>query len=330
MLEKKGLSKHKSPVICFNYQSISWACEPLQSIADVHMRGHKAGGQAGDIMYSLLNLQMFIVTQYIAGKNISIIQKAIQDFFKKRINTNKGALILLYSQCIALKEGLQILDTDRIGNIPTERALLSRPKVWTLVLITSKIYQLIRAYLFRKLDDISPDVVNVSEVIREIGMLRPVLLMGIWFEGLASYEFARETNETEKWMKKGGAVLAKMKHFSEHSLWNFENKMLLLEAEKMRTLRDFDKAESFYERAIQSAHEHKFIHEEAIASELAGLFHYERRNYKKSSAFLMHSVRSYEKWGARAVARRVENFISSSYGPELLQRRPNYDLSGNI
>jgi len=298
------------------------------------MLGHKAGNQAGDFIYSSFNLQMCIITKYIAGQSIDIIQEDIQDFFgemaRKNINANKSALILLYSQCIALKEGPEILDADHVGNIPTERALLSRSKVWPVVLITSKIYQLVRAYLFQKLDDISLDVIHFSEVMCENGLLRPVLLMGIWFEGLASYQFARQTNDTDKWMKKGEAVLAKMKHWSEHSSWNFENKMLLLEAEKMRTTGDFDKTEILYERAIRSAHEHKFIHEEAIASENAGFFHYERRQYQKSSAFLMHSVRCYEKWGARAVARRVENFMVSSYGPGSLQRRPNYDVIGSI
>ena len=77
-------------------------------------------------------------------------------------------------------------------------------------------------------------------------------------------------------MEKGETVLAKMKLLSQHSSWNWENKMLLLEAEKMHTLGDFDGAASFYERSIQSAREHKFIHEEAIASELAGLFYLER------------------------------------------------------
>ena len=48
-------------------------------------------------------------------------------------------------------------------------------------------------------------------------------------------------------------VLEKMKLWSQHSSWNWENKMMLLEAEKMHTLGDFNSAASFYERSIQSA-----------------------------------------------------------------------------
>ena len=52
-----------------------------------------------------------------------------------------------------------------------------------------------------------------------------------------------------------------------------EQNVMLLEAESMFTNGDFDRAGPLYDSAIRSAREHKFIHEEAIASELAGTFY---------------------------------------------------------
>ena len=101
--------------------------------------------------------------------------------------------------------------------------------------------------------------------------------------------------------------------------------MLLLEAEKMYALGDFDVAASFYERSIRSAREHKFIHEEAIASELIGIFYRERGLNEKSLHFYLHSIWSYKKWGALAVARRVETFIVSKYGSVVMQLVPSHD-----
>ena len=82
--------------------------------------------------------------------------------------------------------------------------------------------------------------------------------------------------------------------------------MLLLDAERLFTIGEFNKAGSIYDNAIRSAREHKFVHEEAIASELAGVFYHERDLLKKSVSYLAHSVGCYEKWGAHAVARRVK------------------------
>jgi len=110
-----------------------------------------------------------------------------------------------------------------------------------------------------------------------------------------------------------------MQCWSEHSSWNWENKLLLLEAESVHAKGEFDRAGSFYDNAIRSAREHKFVHEEAIASELAGSFYFERGFRQKSHTCLVHSVECYEKWGAHAVARRVETVIREYFGTDVNQ-----------
>ena len=133
---------------------------------------------------------------------------------------------------------------------------------------------------------------------------------------------ARQTKDNEQKMRlieKGNNVLTKMRYWSEHSSWNWESKMTLLEAERMYTLGSFDQALLFYERAIRSANEHKFVNDEAIASELTGVFFCERgMNDIKTEALLLHSVQSYKTWGALAVARRVETFIANKCGSDCM------------
>ena len=190
-----------------------------------------------------------------------------------------------------------------------------------------------RAYLFRRLDDLqSLDIVDISDVVkRNKHHLHPFLLFGIFFEGLASFLLARQaTRDSEhraKWIEKGESVLTKMKYWSEHSSWNWESKMVLLEAEKMHTIGSFDQASLFYDRAIRVAHEHKFVNDEAIASELAGTFFCERGLSVAAEALLLHSVHCYKTWGALAVARRVETYIANKYGTDSVRQKPNYIVS---
>ena len=107
--------------------------------------------------------------------------------------------------------------------------------------------------------------------------------------------------------------------------------MVLLEAEKMYTVGNFDQAALLYERAIRLAHEHKFINDEAIASELAGIFFFERGlNDMKGEAHLLHSVQSYKTWGALAVARRVETYIANKYGLDSVQRKPDSEILASV
>ena len=63
------------------------------------------------------------------------------------------------------------------------------------------------------------------------------------------------------------------------------------------------------------AYEHKFVNDEAISSELAGVFFCkEGLHTVKAEALLLHSVQCYKTWGALAVARRVETYIVSNFG----------------
>ena len=271
---------------------------------------------------------MHIVTSYCAGDSLDDIQKNAQDL----IITNKdsqtsllldvGTSLLLYHQARVLKGGLLALDDKPPNNIPTEIETLQQfstnPDFFSannnslpLFLSANKIHQLVRAYLFRQLHDISLDIADMNN-----HQLRPLFMFGLFFEGLASFLLARQTSDSERsrWIDKGDKVLTKMKYWSEHSSWNWESKVILLEAEKTYTAGTSEQAASLYERAIRLAHEHKFIHDEAIASELAGVFFSERGLRMKAEALLLHSIQCYKTWGAIAVAKRVETFLAAKYG----------------
>ena len=115
---------------------------------------------------------------------------------------------------------------------------------------------------------------NISDTIEEKKiLLLPFSALGIFFEGLTCYLCSFEaTDQVSKaiWVERGQSILAKIRSWHEHSSRNWENKVLLLEAMKMHTLGNFDAAGPLYASSIRSAREHKLIHEEAIASELAG------------------------------------------------------------
>jgi len=80
LVEKNASSlKYKSAVVLVVYQTIFWYNEPLQSIAESHLMGYKAGQQLGDLLFSSWNLQLSIILNYIGGHNLISLQKAIKD-----------------------------------------------------------------------------------------------------------------------------------------------------------------------------------------------------------------------------------------------------------
>ena len=319
----------------FVHGTILWASEPLQSSANAYLLGRKCGQQSGDLLYANLSWLSSIITSFFAGDSLLKVEENCRNVISEMQRQNHkaflGIAILLHSQCLVLKEGVAILDAEAVDNISTERDFIASAEFSKnkALVLNNKIYQLVRAFLFCQLDEESLDTVNVWEtILEEKHPLRPGTLLGIFFEGLVCFQLARQSNNDERselMEEKGETVLEKMKLWSQHSTWNWENKMLLLEAEQMHTLGDFDSAASFYERSIGSAREHKFIHEEAIASELAGIFYLEGGRREKSLHLFLHSIWSYKTWGALAVAKRVETFIVGKFSSVIMQVVPSQD-----
>ena len=298
------------------YDLIFWASEPLHSIVDAHILGHRAGQQSGDIVIALKNLILSILNNYGAGQSLDAVQKSIMDFIANihGLEIFLASPVLLLSQITILRDGL---DAAFVENLPSENEILSDTRTGPSISTAGKIHHLTRAFLFHQADDVSLRIDISRAVAENCHQLNPDILMGYFFEGLASFQLARQSSGAEcaNLVEKGLSTLKRMRNLSEHSVWNWENKMLLLEAESLYTEGNlFESAGLLYDKAIQSAHEHKFIHEEAIASELAGNFYHERGFHDKSYSYFAHSVKSYEKWGARAVAKRLESDITRKTG----------------
>ncbi|KAL3792871.1 hypothetical protein HJC23_004796 [Cyclotella cryptica] len=100
----------------------------------------------------------------------------------------------------------------------------------------------------------------------------------------------------------------------EGSLWNFENKSFLLHAEEYYSNGDFDNAQVMYDKAILSARQHKFVHEEALACELAGNFYLNRGNALAALKHFTFAHGKYLQWGAFAKVKMLYAFIQETFG----------------
>jgi hypothetical protein len=98
---------------------------------------------------------------------------------------------------------------------------------------------------------------------------------------------------------------------------NFEDRSALVGAEIARLEgRELD-AEHLYEQAIRSARENGFVHNEAIANELAARF-YEARGFKTiSHAYLQKARYCYSRWGATGKVRQIDKLYPQLREDEL-------------
>lgn len=123
----------------------------------------------------------------------------------------------------------------------------------------------------------------------------------VFYEGISSLVLARETQvETQRsaFRQIGEKAVKTMLDWKKHNEWNFENKLLLLQAELHYLNKDFNMACSAFEASIESAQEHTFVHEEALSYERFALFLSENRMMSEGKEKLDKAIEKYAQWGA--------------------------------
>ena len=172
------------------------------------------------------------------------------------------------------------------------------------------------AYLFRRHDVVLEMALNVKKHLAE-SKLYPALELFLekFYLGLAAYSIARRGNvgdNTAEWQAIGDKFRMEMKSLSEDdSKWNFEQKYYLLQAEKAFTDGNVETAATSYDKAIEAAKEHRFINEQALASESAALFHLEHGNISQARRYWEKSRDLYDAWGAKRKVEDIDSWIGS-------------------
>ncbi|WP_437638200.1 ATP-binding protein [Sorangium sp. So ce854] len=87
---------------------------------------------------------------------------------------------------------------------------------------------------------------------------------------------------------------------------NFAGKHALVSAEIARIEGRHEDAAALYDRAIVAFRESRFIHQEALASELAARFYLDRGYSGLPGLYLREAVAAYSRWGASAKVRQLE------------------------
>ena len=142
-----------------------------------------------------------------------------------------------------------------------------------------------------------------------------IYIFNVFYDGLINFHFAGRTGDA-RYRERGENALSQLREWLRHSDWNFQNKFLLVNAEYYKITKDFTNAAICYDASIQAAKQHKFIHEEAMANELAGIFYSEQGIYPKSYSHFKQAVACYKKWGASVIAREIENRMEKEFGNE--------------
>lgn len=163
--------------------------------------------------------------------------------------------------------------------------------------------RLFLAYFFKRHDE----AVVMAEKYRRRKMLRFLDVYVEFFGALSALHLARQKDQHEhKWIETAERSIAMFDTWTKHSVWNHENKRLLLMAEMHRTKGQPESAEVTYKASIASAQKHRFDHEAGIAQELLGDFFKEQGKTLDAREQFVSACDCYERWGATALVNQLK------------------------
>jgi tetratricopeptide (TPR) repeat protein len=165
-------------------------------------------------------------------------------------------------------------------------------------------HRVLRSFWFRDYETVLNCSKKYDQYNKTKELLRSVDIWMVLFFGIACFVVSRKDNNI-RLMSDGEQQLTTMQKWEHACKWNFENKALLLQAEFYYARKEHEQAKACYERSIASAKQHNFLHEEALANEMFGIFCVETGDSARAASVLEEARRLYQQWGAHEKASRL-------------------------
>eukprot|EP00804_Cyclotella_cryptica_P005299 CCRYP_015795-RD/>CCRYP_015795-RD protein AED:0.06 eAED:0.06 QI:0/1/0.8/1/0.75/0.6/5/465/1505 len=274
--------------------------EPLQLTNEYRHQGQNIAMSAGDIHWACLNKLIFSSTLIWSGVKLPVVKEAFA-----------RAKVFMAEQChLTSLYYLRIFERSISVLMGDENETLSDEQMTITVAENKNPYQLVIFYFHKMFlclvlngsDDLKQCVVKFIEFDMPSWFLLSGRAIQSFITSLASFKIYRETGDL-LWAERAKTHKERISRWKEQgSLWNFEHKSYLLDAEECYSNGDFKRAQVFYNNAISSAQRHKFVHEEAISCELAGSFHLNIGNKESALKHYIDAHGKYLEWGALAKA----------------------------
>lgn len=299
--------------------------------------GYASGLEVGRLDFASYIAGGFCFYSFWAGRPLSDLEQETRAYYAllKQLNQNTGG-----NWCaISLQMILNLLGKSEdcltlSGEAMDEATLL--PKLfeapdWTGIYYIT-IYKLYLAYLFNDLESFDRYQTDIMTLLKSVQGNFSIASF-YFYSSLAAIAKLKATPE------RLDAVLLQVKEYQAmlardwvaHSPENHQHKWDLVEAEIHRICQERSEAIEQYDRAIAGAKQNGFMHEEALANELAAKFYLDWGKEKVAVAYLQEAYACYTRWGANAkladLDTRYPNLLAPMMQPQPALSKPEAVLA---
>jgi len=271
LLQKFNAKEYLPQVHVATYPGALAYVKQLKLTLDPLLHGYQIGMQLGDIQYAMTNACRYVISSFLAGRNLEELAREMKVFGEQMIEYNQLSIhdmMLPITQAVSSLMSLTY-DSSLLDRQATEQKELLEQRLREKRMLAANdtfIFGGIVSYMFNKYETAAEMVENRKEM--EKSMSRTSILYGStdFYDGLIFLAMARASDDP-KWRIGASKAISKLTEFVNNGNPNCENKLLLLQAEFESIWGETKDALLKYELSIIAADEHEFIHEHAIANE---------------------------------------------------------------
>jgi predicted ATPase/serine phosphatase RsbU (regulator of sigma subunit)/tRNA A-37 threonylcarbamoyl transferase component Bud32 len=306
LLEQQG-GKQLAPIVLNNHAALIaiWA-EPLRHTFPALKESYQIGIEVGDLEFSFYGMMNYLILVYAAGKNLPYVKEELERYSSvfRHVEYINALILSLYQTVLNLMG--EANDPCKLkGAVYNEEQVLPSLLARNNHLESSVYYcnKISLHYLFGQFKEAQQYIELAQTHIYQIAGLHPFIQF-CFFAPLV--ELALTPTFSEEVFQKIECWQQSLKKCAEHAPMNFQHKYDLVEAEKAKVLGQEWQAAKLYDKAIAGAKENKYLHEEALAYELAGQFYLEKGMSKIAQVYLRDAHYAYQRWGAVAKVKNLE------------------------
>lgn len=299
---------------------------------------YHVGLETGAIEFACINANIYCIQAFLIGSSLRKIEEETRDFSENFAAFNQDTN---HSYNEIFRQGM-LNFMGKTGGDPTvltgrainEEAMLARGEEMNNRISILQVYlnKMILANYFGDYETAWRSAVEGRPKLDAV-LAKLEVAYFHFHEALAAINLAGKKDQPKrKLLGRARKNMRKMKAWAKYAPENYQHKYELLQAEFARVVGQFEKAGKYYDLAIQHSAEQQYLHEEALAAELAYRYLANANRPNISLYYLRMAVQLYREWGADAKVQQLNEWypdvVSSVFTPS--RRTGKTDPSSSI
>jgi predicted ATPase/serine phosphatase RsbU (regulator of sigma subunit) len=184
----------------------------------------------------------------------------------------------------------------------------------------NNIFKMMLLFILSRYDDAYRTAkANESYVAANFGQMQSSIYHFFYALSISAVYDGSSDEVKKELLEKLNSIKIQIELWSKNCPDNYLNKYLIVQAEMLRIEKNDFSAMKFYDDAVRASKKFGFLHEEAIANELAGRYYLSREMDKIASMYLIEARYCYARWGAVVKVRRLEEEFETIYEQLILK-----------